>query len=429
MISVVSETDRLRRVVVQPPGPAHERMLPENIHPEGRNFLLFDDLIHVPGARREHRELCAVLGTVAEVGVFEAMLAEVLEQPSVRHFVVEETSRLTHLADADARRLLALDSDRLAASLIVGTLGGEVEDAELFPPLVNLIFTRDLAAVAHDLIIVGNAHKPARRRETVLTWAVVEHHPWFAPGRISKRCRWLRETGGSFPLTIEGGDVLVARQGLVLVGASERTTWSKIVHLSEDLRQAGVERMLVVEMPKQRSSMHLDTVLTFVDKDAVAVYGPILRPGGREECRAVRLELVRDGVTVRESAGNLLQALAAEGVAVRPIFCGGGHPLYEQREQWTDGANYVAIAPGIVVGYGRNEHTAQALAQSGYRLCDGPGFLKLFREEFGSDADRLCASGMRLAVHIDSNELTRGRGGPRCLTMPLERDGGEPPSA
>jgi arginine deiminase len=421
-ISVLSEVGRLRHVVVQPPGPALERMLPAHIDPGSSEYALFDDLVHVPRAREEHDGLREVLSAVARVDVLEDLVAEVLAKPAARADVLERVAVHHRLRDADARRLEGLDAEALTQTLIVGTLGGTLDGPELFAPLPNLIFTRDLAAVTGRSVVVGSASKQARRRESVLTWALVEHHPLFATARVSETSRWVGKVKRSAPLTVEGGDVLVVSPQIAMIGASERTTWSMIIRLGEELLVEGFTCVLVVEMPKQRSAMHLDTVFTLVDRHQAVVFPPLLEPGALEEAHVVRLRREGEATVVEATDGDLVDALRGEGIPMEGIPCGGGHPVHARREQWTDGANYVALGPGVVVGYARNTHTAREMSTHGFRVVSPRAFLSELERDYHGDPDALFASGRRYAIHLEGSELCRGRGGPRCLTLPLRRD-------
>jgi arginine deiminase len=258
----------------------------------------------------------------------------------------------------------------------------------------------------------------------VLTWAVVDHHPLFAGASVSPTSRRISQLRHSAPLTVEGGDVLVISEQVACIGASERTTWSMIIHLADELLESGFASVLVVEMPKQRSSMHLDTVFTLADRDVCVVYPPLLTPGDPEESQVLRIsrDSSGEGTVVQALTGDLVACLAEEGHPLQAVRCGGGHPVHARREQWTDGANYVALGPGVVVGYARNTHTAREMSRAGFRVVDPHGFMAEFQRDFQGDPDQLFGSGRRYAIHLQGSELSRGRGGPRCLTMPVVRD-------
>lgn len=422
-MTVYSEVGHLKEVIVHTPGAALARMLPRHTDPRSPDYLLFDDLVDVPKARAEHDRLCAVLETVAQVHRLETLLAEVLEKPEARQRVIADAVALSQLSERATATLESLRPAALAETLISGTVGGAVDGEPLMPPIPNLIFTRDLAAVTGGHLVVGNARKPARRRESVLVWALVDHHPSLQHLKVARISREVRQRGGSYPLTIEGGDVLVVSNSLVCIGASERTSWAMIVQLADELLDSGFSRVLVVEMPRQRSSMHLDTVFTLLSWDRCVVYNPLLKPTDRQEAYLLRLRREGGHTVVEPLQRDLLDALALEGYPLQEIPCGGGHPIDQHREQWTDGANYVALCPGVVVGYARNRRTAAACAAAGFEDLSVSAFCDLFETAFHADPQALIASERRFAVHIAGSELSRGRGGPRCLTLPIRRDG------
>ncbi len=419
MPHVSSEVGRLRKVVVQRPGPAHAAMRPAHLEPDSPDYLLFDDLVHVPTAQAEHDQLARVLSAAAEVRYLDRLLVEALSGEAAREGLIVRVAELEGLVATTVAELRAMDPEALELALTTGLVNGRAA----MNPLPNLLFTRDLAAMVGDLLIVSNASKRARRRESLLTWTIVDNHPWFSEATVSTQSRKVRDRGGSYPATIEGGDVLVVSPTLAVIGASERTTWSMIVRLAQELcSEQGFTRVLVAEMPKQRSSMHLDTVFTLLDHDRCVVYGPILQSGQPEECSVLRLRASPGGLVVDDVHGHLVQALEAEGHPMEVVLCGGGDMLHARREQWTDGANFVCLAPGVVVGYARNIHTNAALGEAGFEVLAAEDWLDLLAREFGGDFDALVASGRHFAVGITGSELVRGRGGPRCLTFPVLRD-------
>jgi arginine deiminase len=450
MLNVTSEIGTLRRVVVHTPGQEVRRMTPAL-----RHELLFDDILYLDLARHEHEAFKRLLSAIVppeDVLDSADMLRDVLRDESVRYELIESVCRLQRGPDADVEDLWRILRDAephdLAAWLIEGMPDPE-RDAELtaylsempyqLPPLPNLMFMRDPVAVIGSGLMVGHMTFPARKREALLMRYAYMCHPkaggskgvplWF--DRLSPYSL-TAPTPEDEAATIEGGDVLVIRSDVVLVGVSERTSPEAVDALARGFarQHSDVRTIYAVIMPKQRSTMHLDTIFTMLSQDDVLVYPPLIMPGGGEQVGIVRVRINGDGTTHLEPMRKSLVACLEEelGCKLNPIFCGGQSRLYQEREQWTDGANAFALRPGLIVGYERNEQTYMALAEAGYRVVPEGDIVRWqvgaggwvvnepLVEEIRTHPER------KYAIKIGALELSRARGGPRCMTMPLLRD-------
>jgi arginine deiminase len=393
---VGSEVAQLRTVLLHRPGRELERITPANMH-----ALLFDDVPWASRAQAEHDAFAAVLRSrgvrVLEV---QELLADTLALEDARAAVLDGTlaavrtgpflgPRLREWLDGLspvelAERLIAgVDVDELPFAVgggLAAELGGDA--GFVLPPLPNQFFTRDTSVWVRDAVGVGRMARPARDRESVHLSAILGHHPLFV-GAASGHGTW----------RVEGGDVLVPREDRVLVGLSERTTPADVDELADGLFAHGVEEILAFALPRERATMHLDTLMTFVDHDAV-----VMHP---ELDRLVRLWRLRPsdlgtfGPRVDACTGGVAEELSRTlDVGVRVLGRGAGGPAAE-REQWSDAFNVLAVAPGVVLGYDRNERTNAALADDGVEVLAFAG-----------------------------GELGRGRGGARCMSCPIERDAG-----
>jgi arginine deiminase len=422
-LQVNSEIGKLRSVLVHLPGREIDRMVPSMMED-----LLFDDILFGARAREEHRRFQQVLGFVAdEVLEAQDLLAEVLAVHEHRAAALRDLGDAFHWGPDMHERLHDLSAEELASVLIAGIEKPAGEAARSFsdlywlPPVPNYFFQRDPLVVVGNRAIRGSMATPARAREPLLSGFLFRHHPRL---RAQEDAFWFEEFSAEFgPATsyarrrpsLEGGDVVILRGDMLAIGYSERTEKTTIERLAETLRarRSPIRRLFLVAIPPARSTMHLDTVFTVLSREECLVYAPAILPGGSEEADIYECDLSRRA-PAWTSGKDLLSALKARGLDLVPIRCGGDDPIAERREQWTDGANAFALAPGIILIYDRNVRTCEELSRAGYRILDEADLL-LGREELDLEAGK-CA--VRLAAH----ELSRARGGPRCMAMPLVRD-------
>jgi arginine deiminase len=410
-VAVHSEVGRLRRVLVHEPGLEVDQMVPDMMEE-----LLFDDILYGQRARSEHRRFRRVLELLG-VDVIEALdlLAETLAVPEGREWI--QARVLPHLLPEFRERLAALEPGPAAAALVGGLRRSGVSPAltldDLFGirPLPNWCFQRDTQVVLGDAVLFSAMANPARAREALLARGIFRFHPRLRDAPVISGADGDEPTGA-----LEGGDVLVLSSEVVVVGHSERTSREAVAALVRALhrREGGPRWLQVVELPRKRAYMHLDTLFTPVDRDAALVFAPVILPGFPGTAPVWEYDL-HGAEPEPQGAGDLLGALARRGIDYEPILCGGPDPMNQQREQWTDGANALAVAPGVVVLYDRNARTAEEMSARGFRVVVADDLL------LGGDQVSP-GSGERVCILTPSHELSRARGGPHCLTHPLVRE-------
>ena len=415
-IGVTSEIGRLRKVFVHTPGPEVERMTPKTA-----SELLYNDIIDYQRVRSSHAQLKGVLSLVSEVLEVRDCLADVLEIASARD---ELLSRILRAQSAShlLSELQEYPSAELAEILVSGLpLKRNSLDSYLSPksfslvPLPNMYFMRDSSMVIGPRLITGGMASSVRDAESLIMRTIYEYHPSLkGKGILIDAC--LSEHRDHF--SIDGGDVLVLNEDVLLIGVSERTTPSAVDGLIDSYYNArvadGIDRpfdVFCVLLPPERSTIHLDMIFTLVNTEQAIVFAPYIL--GRERSRIVRIK-VRDGGQKRFSdVDDLLLGLRGLGIRIEPILCGGDSPLHQQREQWNSGANMFAFAPGQVLSYDMHEHTVRACEEAGFRVETARSVMK---------SPHLLETQKPIVVTLDGNELARGGGGPRCMTCPVKRD-------
>jgi arginine deiminase len=401
-IGAYSEVGTLRTVIVHRPDLAHARLSPTNCHE-----LLFDDVIWVRRAQDEFDAFVEVMrGRGVEVLLFHDLLSETLERDDARDWVLERRLRpeeVTALFACEMTEWMrAMPAEELATRLTGGVTVQELPDDMVraigkalrpndfvLPPLPNQLFTRDTSAWIYGGVSLNHMYWPARQHESLNVEAVYRFHPRFREADFKIWYGGVDHDWGT--ASLEGGDIMPVGDGVLLVGQGERSNARAVSILAQNLFAAGAARLVIgALMPRERSAMHLDTVFTFCDRHLVTIYEPVV-----SQILPVMYRPDSDGrVTGQLSERSFLDEVREElGITDLKVVTTGGDEFEAERNQWDDGNNVVALAPGEVVCYERNEATNAKLAAAGVELHP-----------------------------IAGQELGRGRGGGHCMTCPVVRD-------
>jgi len=395
LINIFSEVGRLKTVMVHRPGKELENLMPDNL-----SRLLFDDIPYLKAVQEEHDDFVRVLeDNGVEVLYLEKLAAESLVDDTIKEAFVDEWISEAGVSSRAARA--AIKKDLLAMpstfEMILKTMEGfkqseidverqESESPLLVDPMPSLYFTRDPFATIGHGVSLNKMYATTRQRETIYGKYIFKYHPVYGGQQVEKYY------DRAWEHHIEGGDQLVLSEDVLAIGVSQRTTSEAIEEIAGNLFEASdFKEVLAFSIGSHRKFMHLDTVFTMIDEDVFTVHPEIL-----ENLKVTSLMADSEGEIAIEEKSGALDDILAEVLNVEKVTLietGEGDPVISAREQWNDGSNTLAIAPGEVVVYDRNTVTNDALEAAGVTLHK-----------------------------IKGSELVRGRGGPRCMTMPFERE-------
>ena len=419
-VNVQSEIGKLNGVILHTPGEEVENMTPENAE-----RALYSDILNLSIARKEYKQLSEVLGKITKTYQVKDLLTNILKDDAIKLEVLNRIEKIEpFIAEVTPKgsikdQLLDEDAEDLARLLIEGvemkrdTLTKFLnKDWYDLRPLHNFFFTRDASMSMYNEVLIGRMANAVRDREAIIMQSIFD----FTPGFNTKTLNLATTPDPLRKLTIEGGDVQIARDDILVIGNGTRTSTRAIDALMYNFinrNEDKVQHILVQELPHSSESfIHLDMVFTFLDKNKCMVYEPLIMSPGNYQTVHIKIQHGKL-ISIRREK-TLLHALKKLGMDLEPVYCGGEDETWNmEREQWHSGANFFCVAPGKVLGYARNNYTVEAMNNAGFEIIRANDVIsnKVDLNKYE-----------KYMITIEGSELPRGGGGARCMTMPINRD-------